>query len=222
MMETLLHSSLSARHLRTWLCLHVYLPCVRLVLQPTMMCLSVAGVVHRGHAGSFPNHNCRFTGDGRASYVARTMKLSLLDSMAQRSLHLSFFFSTPSQFIQRPCLACDTALDRLAASSCRRTSSTTMVRRSVVDAFRQRGVTVPRPKPPLPCCTWPITSRWRRADLACRTAVAGVHFLPVDRVGGAPLTTGSRESVRDISSLTLAHLNSSTTLEIGSDKAPSL
>lgn len=52
--------------------------------------------------------------------------------------------------------------------------------------------------------------------------MTGVHFLPVAKVGGAPLTTGSQESVRDISSLTLAHLNFSTKLEIGSDKALSL
>lgn len=161
-------------------------------------------------------------GDGSTSYVARTMKLNRLDSMPKSSLHVSFFFSRPSHLIQRPCLACATALDRLAASSCRRTSSTTMVHRSAVDAFHQRGVTVPRPKPALLCWTWPTTSRCRRADLACRTAVAGVHFLPVAKVGGAPLTTGSRESVRDISSLTFTHLNSSTMLEMGSDKAPLL
>lgn len=125
LMETLLHSSLSARHLRTWLCLHVYLPLVRLVLQPTMMCFSIAGVAHWGHAGSFPNHSCRFTGDGSTQYVARTLKLNLLESMPQSSLHESFFFSTSSHVIQRPCLACATALERLVASSCRCTSSTT-------------------------------------------------------------------------------------------------
>ncbi len=178
------------------------------------MCLSVAGVVHRGQDGSFPSHSCRFVGEGSTSYVVRTMKLSLLDSMPQSSLHVSFLSSTPSHLTQRPCLACAMALERLAASSCQHTSSTTMDRCSVADAFCQSGVIAPRPKPPLPCWTWTTTSRWRRADLACSTAVAGVHFFLVARVGAAPLTTGSRESVRDVSSLTLAHLKSSTKLEV--------
>lgn len=41
--DTLLHSILLARHLRTWLFLHVDLPWVRLLLQPTRMFLSVEG-----------------------------------------------------------------------------------------------------------------------------------------------------------------------------------
>lgn len=106
---------------------------------------------------------------------------------------MSLFFSTPSHVVQRPCMACATALECLVACSCRRTSSTIIGRCSVVDAFCQRGVTFPRPKPPLPCWTWPTTLQWRRANLACSTALAGVHFLPVARAGGAPLSTVSRD-----------------------------
>ncbi len=40
---TLLLSSVIARHFSTWLWRHVFLPCVRLVLQPTRMCFRVPG-----------------------------------------------------------------------------------------------------------------------------------------------------------------------------------
>lgn len=86
---------------------------------------------------------------------------------------------------------------------------------SDTDACCHWGVTAPRPNPPLPCWTWPTTSWLRRSDLACSTDVPGVHFLPVARVGAVPITMGSLESVSDISSLTFAHLNSSTRLGIG-------
>lgn len=54
------------------------------------------------------------------------------------------------------------------------------------------------------------------ADFGSSTAAAGVHFLPVFMIVAAPPTKGCRDAVRDMFSLTLAHLNSATKLEIGS------
>lgn len=150
---TLLHSSSAAKHLSTWLCRQVYLPCIRLVLQLTKMCLRDAGTAHRGQAGSSPSQRFRFVGEGRTSYVALMMKLNLFDSMLHSSLHVIFLLSTPSHLIQQPCLAWDIALAHLAAASWWLTSSTTRCRRSVVVAFCQVGFITPRPKPPLPCWT---------------------------------------------------------------------
>lgn len=113
-------------HLRTWLCLHVYLRWVRVVLLPTRMGLSIAGVLQRKHNGSFPSHSCWFVGEGSTSYVALKMKLILLDSVLQTSLHVRCFLSTTSHLTQRPWLACFMALERVAASSGWRTSSTTI------------------------------------------------------------------------------------------------
>ncbi len=56
---TLLLSSVAARHFSTWLWRQVYLPCIRLVLQPTRMCFRVAGARHWRQAGSSPNQRCR-------------------------------------------------------------------------------------------------------------------------------------------------------------------
>lgn len=94
LLDTLIHSSFSARNLKTWLCLHMYLPWVRLVLQPTRICISYAGTVHRGQAGSFPSHCCRYVEDGSTSYVAWIMEVSPLDSKLQNLLHVSFLFLT--------------------------------------------------------------------------------------------------------------------------------
>lgn len=58
-------------------------------------------------------------------------------------------------------------------------------------------------------------------DVGHPTMMEQSRFGPVARAGAALLTTGSRDSVKDMSSLALAHLNSSTRLEIGSDKCPS-
>ncbi len=73
---TLLLSSSAAKHFSTWLWRQVYLPCVRLVLQPTRMCLRVAGALHWRQTGSSPYQRCRLVGEGRTSYVARMMKLA--------------------------------------------------------------------------------------------------------------------------------------------------
>lgn len=77
----LLVSRATARLLRTWLCLQVYRPCVRLVLHPVKMCLSVAGVGQRAQVGSSPYQSWRFFGDGSVSYVALIMKPMVLDSV---------------------------------------------------------------------------------------------------------------------------------------------
>lgn len=50
----LLTSIAAAKYRRAWLWLQVYLPCVRLVSQPTRMCVRIPGVVHHGTAGSSP------------------------------------------------------------------------------------------------------------------------------------------------------------------------
>ncbi len=63
-------------------------------------------------------------------------------------------------------------------------------------------------------------SRCLRVDFPCATATPGLHLLPVAKAGAAPLTKGSRDSVRVISSLTFEHLYSSTRLEIGRERAP--
>ena len=90
LMVFLLFSSTAAKLLRTWLCLQVYRPCVRLVLQPVRMCLRVPGVGQRAQVGSSPYHWWRFFGDGSRSLVALMMKLMLLASISQRSLQPSF------------------------------------------------------------------------------------------------------------------------------------
>ncbi|KAJ7992783.1 hypothetical protein DPEC_G00282280 [Dallia pectoralis] len=46
-----------------------------------------------------------------------SVKLTILDSMFLSSLQVISLFSTPSHLIQRPCLAWDTALAHLSASS---------------------------------------------------------------------------------------------------------
>ncbi len=64
----LLLSRAAARLLSTWLCLQVYRPCMRLVLQPVKICLRVAGVGQRALIGSSPYHWWRFFGgDGSTS-----------------------------------------------------------------------------------------------------------------------------------------------------------
>ncbi len=143
----------------------------------TKICLRVAGAVHRRQDGSLLNHNSIFVGEVTTSWVARAMKLSLLDSMDQRSLHVNFLFSTSPQPIQCPCLACATALECLAASSCRCTSSTTMVvvlfqkpfTREVL-LFQDQGLLYLVERDPL--ChdgeeqIWPIAQMWLRSTFS--------------------------------------------------------
>lgn len=145
-------------------CLPVYLPWVRLVLQPNNMCLSVAGVIDpfQAIAEDIPE---------------RAAHLTWLDDEAQSvGLMLqSFFFSTLSHLIQQPYLLVLWFRNIwLLAYSCWRTSSTTMFYCSVVDAFCQSGV--PWPNPPLPCWMWPTTWWLRRAAWSSSTAVAGVNL----------------------------------------------
>lgn len=101
-------------------CISVYLPLVRLVLQPTNMFLSVARTVHRSQDGSFPNHSCRFMGEGSTLYVAHVMRHCLLDSILKLFLHWkhyirmnriklfgkmkSIFFSHKTKNIKHYCL----------------------------------------------------------------------------------------------------------------------
>ncbi len=116
--------------------------------------------------------------------MALMVKLNILDSVFHSSLQVIFLLSTPSHLIQRPCLAWDTALAHLSASSWWRTSSTTRRRRSAGVAFCYVGVVAPSPRPPLPCWTWSTMSRCLRADFACATATPGLHLLPDEGIPG--------------------------------------
>ncbi len=83
---TLLLSSVTARHFSTWLWRQVYLPYVRLVLQPARMCFRVPGARHWRQAGSSPNQRCRLVGEGRTSYVALMVKLNMESNMFSSQL----------------------------------------------------------------------------------------------------------------------------------------
>lgn len=73
-------------------------------------------------------------------YVALMVNLSILDFVFHCSLQVIFLLSTPSRFTQRPCLALDTALAHLSASSWWRTSSIIGI------AFCQVGVVALAPR----------------------------------------------------------------------------
>lgn len=64
-----------AKYHSAWMWLQVYLPCVRLVLQPTRVCLRIPGVAHCGKAGSSPTQRCKLLGEGRMSYMALMVNL---------------------------------------------------------------------------------------------------------------------------------------------------
>lgn len=136
---TLLCLILASKHLSSWL------------LQPTIMCVGIARIAHKGQAGSSDIRKFNFVGEGRALYIALIMKLSLFDSMLHSSCHEIFLLSMPSHHIQQPCLAWYIAMAHLAASSWWYTSSTRRCWHSVVVAFCQVGFMAP--KPPLPCWT---------------------------------------------------------------------
>ena len=61
-------------------------------------------------------HWVRFEGVGRRSYAERRRKEIPCCSADHRSLHVSFFCSTPSHLVQAPCLLCPTALVRRLCS----------------------------------------------------------------------------------------------------------
>ncbi len=145
------------------------------------------------------------------------VKLNILDSMFHSSLQVIFpplytFLSHTAAL-----LGLGHRSGTSVSSSWWHTSSTTRRQRSAGVAFCHMGVVAPSPRPPLPCWTWPTILR---VDFACATATPGLHLLPVAKLGAAPLTKGSRDSVRVISSLAFEHLYSSTRLEIGRERAP--
>lgn len=86
-----------AKHFSTWLWCQVYLSWIRLVLQPTSMCLRLAGAAYWRQAGSSPTSRCRLVGEGGMSYMALMMKPSLLCSM--------WFSSSPGRHISSSNLA---------------------------------------------------------------------------------------------------------------------
>ena len=141
-------STAAAKHFNTWLWRHVYCPWERLTLHPDRIWRRLHTPEHSVHASSSPNHWFKFWGDGSTSYVAPNINLILLASMLHRSLHLIFFFSTPSQFTHCPCFSCDTALVQLTVSSCLCISSTTIFLFSPAEALPHEGLPVSLPKPP--------------------------------------------------------------------------
>ncbi len=136
----------------------VHHPRMRLVLQPTRMCFSDAGLGQRGHMRSSLYHWLRFAGEGRTLYTALMVKRVLNASISQGSCQGIFLFSTPSHVIHCPCFACATACAHLPASSSRRTSWTFSLRLWDGVALLQAGVLAPRPRPPLPSWTQPMMS----------------------------------------------------------------
>lgn len=178
-----------------------------------------------GKMGPLSKPNVEICGRGQDVIVALMIPWSRSRSMwacvFQCSPHWS---SSPVWLVQLLWSILEAAFVLLeaAASFCCNPSAA-IVQRLVVVAFCQVGVFVPKPRPPLPCWTWPTMFWWWRADFQTSiTAAAGIHFLLVDRLGAISFNTGSWDSVRDMVTLTLAHLYSSTGLEMGSERAPLL
>lgn len=106
--DTLLHSSLAAKHFSTGSCCQVYLPWIRLFLQLTKMCLRDAGTEHIGKAGSSQSQRFWILEEGRTLQVVLMMKHHQFASVLQNSLHLAFLPTVPTYFIEQPCLVCET------------------------------------------------------------------------------------------------------------------
>lgn len=104
----LLASIAATKYQSAWLWLQLYLPCVRLVLQPTRMCLRIPSVTKVEKPDPLQPRGGNCLEIKRTSYVA-LVNLSILDFIFHCSLQAIFLLSTLSQFIQRPCLALDTA-----------------------------------------------------------------------------------------------------------------
>ena len=115
-------SIVAARHLSTWLCLHIYRPFARLTLQHVRMCLRVARVEHSERDGSSFSHCWRFWNE----------RWKLL----------------PVSISHCPCFAWVTAWAHLVASFCR-TSRPTNYRHSDGGTLFPKGRLWPRPKLPL-------------------------------------------------------------------------
>ena len=82
---------------RTWSCLQVYIPCPRALGQALRMCCSAPYPSHMRHLLDLASfHWVRFEGVGRRSYTERRRKEIPCCSIDHRSLHVSFFCSTPS------------------------------------------------------------------------------------------------------------------------------
>lgn len=77
---------------------------VTLVLHPTKMCFSVAGVGHIRHLRSLAYHWLRFAGEGSTSYAALMVKLALNASISHSSFQVIHRFSTPSHASHCPLL----------------------------------------------------------------------------------------------------------------------
>lgn len=154
---------MEARFLRTWLWRHVGSPCVRLTLHPVSVCFREATLDQSAHPGFSPLIPVMTI--NRMSFVALAIKSRCFDFIPYRSQQLIFFFPTLSHCVHRPCLARQTTLVHLAASSLWCITSTTSFRQSGAFAEFQEGCLSVRSRPPLPCWTLSTMSRCIRADI---------------------------------------------------------
>lgn len=119
---------------RTWLCLHVYQPCVELVLQPLQMCLRVAEVGHKAQVVSSANHWWGLFA------VGRSFQVSSDNETDGGFFWLPFPRVLPSWVFSSIVPAWQETFTVLSASSWRHTASTTISLLSDVDALCQVGL----------------------------------------------------------------------------------
>ena len=200
---------IAASSWRTLLCLYVYRPCERAILQERNTCSVVCLPWHSGQVGSsfFP-HRTRFAFEGRRSYTDLMRKLIRCGAMCQISFHVRDFCRALSQLVHCPCWGCWTAFCTFLESSLSRISLMTMSLFSFPSAF-DHHFAVDDPSPLRSVWVCPITSLILRHSLASSTASTTFHFLPVFMVGCTVFTTGSSESSNIESSLALPYLYSS-------------
>ncbi len=139
---------------------------------------------------------------------------SAAPSICQMSRQLSFFFSKPSQLVHLPGLAIETALACRFPSSCLLTSSTTSCLFCWCCFVPQRRFwDDSEPCPPMLYLSNHISEVKRRL---CTLNSFWWSPLPSHYHRGAAVRmTASSDSVRVMTSLTLVHLNSSTSPVIG-------
>lgn len=99
LVEFPLNSIAAAKHHSAQLWFKVDLACVRLVLQPTRICLRIPGVAHCWKAASSPTRRCKSQGQSRTSYVALMVKhLGFWTSCVLSPGDLSFSPRCPNLF----------------------------------------------------------------------------------------------------------------------------
>ena len=90
-------STISAIWLRTWLCLQVYRLWGKPILHPINMCLSVVECCQRGHNGSVSLIQVLWW--WKHAIGCSNWEADITPSISQISLHVSFLYSTFSQFV---------------------------------------------------------------------------------------------------------------------------